>query len=240
MANISDVTGTIQFDPDFYQQNMNVIDTFVQDVIKKDNLIAEYGIKISNQDEEILDFEGSGRWTLDNNLDSLLVPLDLDIDKVTKKNFIDFFKLLQKQPESVIVVEYNEYECGCGILAHTTARISALDPIIPAKKGISETKYFESEITDTSDYSYDDHTKIKLEFEEGYLLDDPRQKQEFVKVEIEPWYKEKDDAYKKANPKKELIKKILNGIKTDHDYENGICIWRLEDDLDELFEELSA
>ena len=57
MANISDATGTIHFDPDFYQQNKNVIDTFVQDVMKKDNLIDEYGITISNQDEELLDFE---------------------------------------------------------------------------------------------------------------------------------------------------------------------------------------
>lgn len=240
MANISDVTGTIEFNSDFYQKNKTVIDTFIQDVIKKDNLIAEYGITISSQDEELLDFEGSGRWTLNNNLDSLLVPLDLNIDKVTKKAFLDFFKILQKQPEPVIEVDYTEYECGCEILEHTIAKISALNPIIPAKKGISETKYFESEITDSSDYDYDDYNKIKLEFEEGYLLDNPRQKQEFIKVEFEPWYKEKDAAYKKANPKKELINKILKSIKTDEDYGNAICIWRLEDDLDELFEKLSA
>lgn len=239
MANISDVTGTIEFNPDFYQKNTTVIDTFIQDVIKKDNLIDEYGITISSQDEEHLDFEGSGKWTLDNNLDSLLVPIDIDIDKITKTAFLDFFKILQNQPNPVIEVEYDEYECGSEILAHTTARISALNPTIPAKKGISETKYFESEITDSSDYDYNDYNKIKLGFEEGYLLDDPTQEQDFIKVEFEPWYKEQETAYKKANPKKDLIKKILKNIKTDDDYENGICRWRLEDGPDELFEELS-
>lgn len=240
MANISDATGTIHFDPDFYQQNKNVINTFVQDVMKKNNLIDEYGIKILYQDEDLLDFEGSGRWTLDNNLDDLLVPLNLDTDNVTKKVFFDFFKILQKQPEPVIKVGYTEYECGCEILADTTAQISTLNPIIPAKKGISDTKYFESNITTNFAYDYNDYNKINLDFEEGYILDNSDQKQKFIKVEFEPWYKEKDDAYKNANPKKDLIDKILKSIKTDADYGNAICMWRLEDDPDELFNELSA
>lgn len=240
MANISDATGTIQFDPDFYQQNKNVINTFVQDVMKKNNLIDEYGIKILYQDEDLLDFEGSGRWTLDNNLDSLFVPLNLDTDNVTKKAFFEFFKLLQKPPKPVIEVHYTEYECGCEILAHTIAKISALNPIIPSKKGISGTTYFESDITNNSDYDYNDYNKINLEFEEGYLLDNPTQEQKFIKVEFEPWYKGQEAAYKKANPKKDLIKKILKSIKTDADYGNAICMWRLEDNPDELFNELSA
>lgn len=233
MANISDATGTIQFNPDFYHQNKGVIDAFVQDVMKKDNLINEYGITILDQNEETLDFEGSGRWTLNNNLDFLLVPRNLDTDNVTKKAFFDFFKLLQKQPQPVIKVDFDEYECGCETLAHTTAKISALDPI-------SDTTYFESNITDDSDYPYNDYNKIKLEFEDGYRLDNPTQKQKFIQVEFEPWYKGQDDAYKKANPKKDLIKKILNAIKTDTDYGNAICKWRLEDDPDEFFENLAA
>lgn len=240
MANISDATGTIQFNPDFYHQNKGVIDAFVQDVMKKNNLIDEYGITISNQDEELLDFEGSGRWTLANNLDALLVPLNLDTDNVTKKAFFDFFKILQKQPEPVIKVGYTEYECGCEILADTTAKISALNPTIPAKNGISDTKYFESDITKSSAYDYNDYNKINLDFEEGYFLGNPTQKQKFIQVEFEPWYKEKDAAYKKANPKKDLIKKILKSIKTDADYGNAICMWRLEDNPDELFNELGA
>lgn len=240
MANTSDATGTIQFDPDFYQQNKNIIDTFVQDVMKKDNLIDEYGITISNQDEELLDFEGSGRWTLDNNLDALLVPRNLDTDNVTKKAFFDFFKILQKQPKPMIKVDYTEYECGCEILADTTAKIFALNPTIPAKKGISKTKYFESKITNSSAYDYNDYNKINLDFEEGYFLDNPTQKQKFIQVEFEPWYNGQEAAYKKANPKKDLIKKILNTLKTDTDYGNAICQWRLDDDPDELFKELSA
>lgn len=233
MANTSDATGTIQFNPDFYHQNKGVIDAFVQDVMKKNNLIAEHGITILNQNEETLDFEGSGRWTLDNNLDSLLVPLNLNTDNVTKKAFFDFFELLQKQPKPVIEVDYDEYECGCEILAHTTAKISALDPI-------SDTTYFENDITNDSDYPYNDYNKIKLAFEEGYRLDDPKQKQNFIKVEFEPWYNGQEAAYKKANPKKDLIEKILNALKTDIDYKNGICMWRLDDDPDELFEDLTA
>ena len=240
MANISDATGTIQFNSDFYHQNKGVIDAFVQDVMKKDNLIAEYGITILDQNEEILDFNGSGRWALNNNLDNLLVPLNLDDDSVTKKAFFEFFKLLQKQPKPVIEVDYDEYECGCEILAHTNAKISALDPIIPAKKGISDTKYFENDIIEDYDYVYSDYNKIKLAFEDGYRLDDPKQKQDFIKAEFEPWYNGQDATYKKSNPKKDLIEKILSALKTDADYGNAICIWRLDDDPDEFFENLAA
>lgn len=240
MANISDATGTIQFNPDFYHQNEDVINAFVQDAIEKDNLISEYGITILNQNGETLEFEGSGRWALNNSLDTLLVPLNLDTDNVTKKIFFELFKLLQKQSKSVIEVDYDEYECGCEILAHTTAKISALDPIIPAKKGVRDTKYFESDITDEFDYTYSDYKKIKLEFEDGYRLNDPKQKNYFTNVIFEPWYKKQSLAYKQANPKNELIKKILNTLKTNTDYENGICMWRLEDDYNEFFENLDA
>lgn len=239
MANISNAIGTIQFDPSFYHQNKRVIDTFIQDVMKKDNLIAEYGITILNQNEETLDFNGSGRWALNNHLNVLLVPLNLDTDNVTKKAFFDLFKRLQKQPKPVIKIDYDEYECGCEILAHTTAKISALNPIIPNKKDVNNTNYFESDITDNFDYTYSDYNKIKLEFEEGYRLDDPRQKQDFIKVEFEPWYEEQDAIYKKTNPKKDLIKKIFNTLETDTDYKNGICMWRLDDDRNEFFENLT-
>ena len=128
---------------------------------------------------------------------------------MTKKAFFDFFKLLQKQPKPIIEIDYDEYECGGEILAHTTAKISALDSIIPAKKGISDTKYFESDITNNSNYDYNDYNKINLKFEEGYLLDNPTQERDFIKIEFEPWYKGQEAAYKKANPKKDLIKKFL-------------------------------
>lgn len=234
MANISDAVGTISFDPDFYQKHKNIIDAFIQEMINSNGLIAEYGIMLNSQTEEEIEFTGSGRWSLSNILPAILVPISY-YDQQKVQSFEDFYDLMKKT-KATIEIEYQDYEAGAEFLIHEIA-ILKVNPT-PTKENISNCELFNAEVTTSDSYDYNDNNKIDLGFEEGYLLNDPRQKDQFIKQEFHPWYEEQDDEFKNEHPYSKLKNDVLKYIKTDLYFENGICSWRCEDGFQDIVDDL--
>jgi hypothetical protein len=234
MANISDAVGTISFDPDFYQQQKSIIDNFMQEMMKTDDLISEYGIMLTNQTNEEFTFTGSGRWSLSNIIESLLVPIAFYEQKQSKA-FEDFYQLLQNT-QSPIEIEYKDYECGCELLTHEIVSLTARRKL--TKEQTENGRLFDSNEKLSDPYDYNDYKKIELDFEEGYLLDDPHQKSEFLKQELHPWYEEQDEEFQNNHQYSTLKNEILKYIKHDSDLKNGICLWRCEEGFDAIIEDL--
>lgn len=227
MANITDVKGTITINEDLYQNTdkFKVIYDFFSDTTKKHNLIGEYGIMLEPLDNftqcsPVFKFFGSGRNALAYNLPDLFIPLNLDTDSQSKQLFNNFYQTLQTSTEPDIKIEYDEYEQGNEILNHVGYQMWT-DPTNP--------KHFGHDLTDFYDYKYNDKAKIDLEFEEGYLINNPTQKKQFIQKEIQPWYDQKDADFKQSHPFNQFTKKLCNAIMENSEFEAGICYWRTED-----------
>lgn len=240
MANISDAHGDIIIDPDFYAAHKTIIDNFFNDAIKRENLMADYGIIINAKEpDSTMLFYGSGRWSFANTIDQALVPWSFITGKQTDAQndlFEDFYNALCKSDTPVITLDYTDYEAGSEYIVHEVAQVSAIKNRTDTQ--IDNDQWFTHEITEQESIDYTDRNKIENEFEDGYLLDDPDAKQEMLNAYIKPWYDDQPDDFKNNHPYDEFTDALTQAITDNDEYDNAICTWRLDDDLDDVIDEL--
>lgn len=195
MANLSDAVGKLTMSKDFYQEYKEQFKMVFDDV-------GEYGIysdfePLIELNEVEITFSGCGRWTLENTLNWYA-------EQFKKQTGVDFEGYW----------EYDEYECGCCILAHVYGDL---------RYGL-----------DYDDYDYTDANKIKMEFEEGVCPINSQELKQYITnaYEIDLW--ESSYIKNKFSNEEAFYELFYSYIKRNDELDGGIINWRMEEILDDI------
>lgn len=249
MANISTAQGTLEFSNKFYNDNQALIERYFNQSDKEEALIAAYGIyNLDSQGNGIINFNGSGRWSMENTLQWALIP---DPDYVSPKIVIDNLKLVQSlfEANESIVVNYIDYEPGCQFLTEQRCEltIDTNNPtlfaehiaqlIVNAEKDSKEIRFSEMpkffvKVIEDYDCDYTDRNLIDLEVEEGYLLD-IQEDRKIIVDKLQGYYSDCELPEIKHIKLNDFIKRIFYIIANDSDLNNAICEYRF-DEFDEF------
>lgn len=227
MANISTAKGTMYLSRKFYDNNKELIDNWVKYYQTPQNY-EYYGftymkIEEVTEDEVWLKFDGEGRWSWGDTLETLFSSDEFRSQINPYRD--DLIKRLYESKEE-IEMEYQDYEPGYEILTEREVRINV-------KKYDNKDKYYTEVVVDTDiDIDYNDYNRIKTGVEDGYLLDE--NKEGLVKALKDFYYENKDIIEEKDF---RLFKKyVLAYVEHDSELKGGLCTYRLMDDPDMFLE----
>ena len=106
MANLADANGRAYVDYEIYELDPKLFETFWNQLNAKQ--LDEYGIFITSFNENEIEFQGTGRWTMGNTIEGILDPEELSVlPQVASKI---------KENKGLLHFEYDEYEPGSEIL----------------------------------------------------------------------------------------------------------------------------
>ena len=236
MANLSDCSGTMIIDGKFYNQHHSLIIQALNDLDKmcvtygfQD--IETYAVDKNDEDDIEIDFDATGRWSMEETLPELFqerwYSLDSDHASEEERNkhhaLITFFELLKNTDEPVITLDYVDTDPATEFICHETAEYT---------NGLPE-------LTFEEDYDYTVENVIRYvwrEEPEMYLV-------AIDNVEdLDEWFEKNGDNelsnayFELTNTQKE---KVIDGIKDSY-YLNGfVCnedssaLWEIEDLVEE-------
>lgn len=205
MANLSDAYGKVEMKKEFYEKYKEPFKQFFE-TYSDYGLYSDFEPTYINDIVEIT-FGGCGRWSLENTL--------------------NWCRKCFEEETGVIfegIWEYDEYECGCEILANVHGDL---------RHGL-----------EYDDYDYTDYNKIKLDFEEGIIPNNYIELKDYIKND---W---NVDLYSEVTALKDVFfdsednfyKKFYSMILSSLVLAGGITDWRLEEifvNLDVLCKALS-
>lgn len=106
MANLADANGRAYVDYEIYELNPKLFDTFWRQL--KASSLDEYGIFITTFNENEIEFQGTGRWTMGNTIEGILDPEEMST--------LSQVATLVRENQGLLHFEYDEYEPGSEIL----------------------------------------------------------------------------------------------------------------------------
>ncbi|CCI84786.1 hypothetical protein FC52_GL001782 [Lactobacillus pasteurii DSM 23907 = CRBIP 24.76] len=142
MANIAEAKGRIYVDDAVYENHHKVFDLLWDEL--NAGRLDEYGIYVMSKSESEAEFEGAGRWEMQNTIYDVLN---------SKKDALKQVKKILHEAGGTLTFEYDEYEPGNEILR--SVELGFL---------VREDGSWEITNETVNDYSYDDEIIEELGF----------------------------------------------------------------------------
>lgn len=222
MANVSTVTGSFTFEEDFYKEHKSAIDDYFDQAV----LQAYYGIEVDDNSENVFDFTGFGRWSMQNTLPWALQPVDgYDLSTNVMNLLKEWFVALQ-ETGSTISFDYIDYEPGSKLYAHEIVTIAP-------KQGDFEELYklegmFEIVDIHSTDLGYSEGALIRDDYEEGYLLT-LKEDKATVASKLADWFSRWGADYQGYTTAR-FVDEVLDYLKEDDGFNGGVESWHFDDD----------
>lgn len=222
MANVSTVTGSFTFQEDFYKEHKTVIDSYFDQAV----LQAYYGIEVDGHEENMFDFTGSGRWSMQNTLPWALEPVDsYDLSTQVTNLFKKWFVALQ-ETGATVEFDYIDYEPGSELYVHEIVTIA------PKQGNFEELSKLEGMFqivnVHSTDLGYSEGALIRDDYEEGYLLTLEEDKA-MVASKLADWFSRWGADYQGYTTTR-FVDEVLDYLKADDGFDGGVESWHFDDD----------
>ena len=142
MANLAEAKGRIYVDDSVYEDHSKVFDLLWDEL--NAGPLDEYGIYVMSKSESEAEFEGAGRWEMQNTIYDVLNA---------KKDALKQVKAILHEADAELTFEYDEYEPGSEILRFVELGFS-----------VKEDGSWDITNETIDDYSYADETIEELGF----------------------------------------------------------------------------
>lgn len=213
MANQSSATGRFYFESHFFDKHTDFLTHYFNTVC----LMANYGIEVSDiNDNGSFQFVGIGRWSMQNTLDQIFMPIDDSSDE--SELWSEFRQMLiNEQPQ--IILDYTDYECGNQLFTkeHVVLQYNAAKNI------------FDIQSLKLDNLNYSEASRINAEVEPGYFLDITNQHNQVADILTNYWRRQPVQ-FRIDHPHDIWLNQVFQQLANNPDFENGLCSYHLYDD----------